>query len=425
MGDIPFESQMDVARDEDGGSRRRRWLYAGGAAAVAAVVATALFGLDPAAPSVERSAVLVGTVERGLLVRQVRGPGTLVPERMRIVSAVTAGRVDEVRAEAGEAVDDTTVLVELSNPDVELEALEAQRQLTAAQARLVDLRQDLGSQVLTQESSVASARAEWFDARRQAAADSALTDGELIPRNDALRSRERADAAATKLETERQRLALLEETLEGRLDVQRQQVGRLRSIYAYHQRRVESMRVTAGSGGVLQDFDLEPGQWIQSGTVLARVAEPGRLTADLRIPQTQARDVRPGQPAVVDTRGDTVAGVVKRVDPNVQNGSVLVEVAFEDELPPSARPDLSVDGYVEIQRLEDVLHVERPAFAQADGRAGVFRLEPDGDAAVRVPARFGAGSVNRIQVLEGLEAGDRIIVSDMSRFDDRERVRVR
>lgn len=413
---------MDVAV-ESGPDRSRWWIAAAGVVALV-LAGVLLVRLDPAVPSVDRATVLVDEVRRGTLVQEVRGPGVLVPERVRIVSALTAGRVDRVLAEPGQTVEPGTVLLELSNPDVELEALQAQRQLTAAHGELMSLRRSLGTELLQQEAAVAAARADWLDARRQAVVDSTLAARELISRNDALRSAEQAEAKAEKLRTERERTELLRETMSDQVLVQEEQVDRLRSIQEYQARRVASMRVIAGETGVLQDLTLEVGQWVQSGTVLARVARPGRLRAELRVPQTQARDVQPGQRALVDTRRETVPGRVKRVDPNVQNGSVLVEVTLEGELPPGARPDLSVDGSIEVRRLEDVLHVQRPPAVQADSRAGVFVLEGDGGVARRTSVRFGAGSVDRIAVEDGLRAGDRVIVSDMSRWDDEERVRV-
>jgi multidrug efflux pump subunit AcrA (membrane-fusion protein) len=414
---------MDVARpDDETGIRRRRWLAIG---AGAALLATAfVFLVDPATPAIERSSVVIATVERGTLVRRVRAPGTLVPRNQRIVSAVTAGRVEQVRTEPGERVDSATVLLELSNPDVELEALQARKQLTEATSRLFELREQIGTEILEQRSTVADARATARAARRRADADSVLRERELIARNRALRSREEARAAETRLETSESRLAMLERVRDARLEAQRGQVDRLRSIRAYHRRRVESMQVRAGVAGVVQDLDLEPGQWIQPGTVLAVVAEPDRLKAELRVPQTEAREVRPGQDAVVDIRSDTIPGRVQRVNPDVQDGSVLVEVALEGPLPQGARPDLTVDGFIELERLEDVLHVARPARAREDGRARVFRLEPDGGSAVRSPVRFGAGSVERIQVRQGLESGDRIVVSSLDRFEDAERIRI-
>ena len=416
-------SRMDITRETP--KSRKKPLMIGGGVALLVAITIGLSLMKPAAPTVQRNSVLIGAVERGEMVRAVRGPGTLVPEQMRFVSALTAGRVEQVYAEPGETVEANTVLLELSNPDVELEALQAEQQWTAAQAGLVDLRRSLGTQMLAQEASLAQARADWLDANRTAESDSVFALRELISRNEALASREQAVAAKIRLDTEQQRYELLEQTVEGQLLVQEEQVDRLRSIYEYQRRRVESMTVRAGGEGVLQDLSLEPGQWVQSGTTLARVAQPGRLKAELRIPQTQAREVQPGQQATIDTRSDLIQGRVKRVDPNVQNGAVLVEVVLEGELPQGARPDLSVDGTIEIERLADVLHVGRPAYGQSHSTVGLFKLVEGGDEAVRVPVRLGASSVNEIEIVEGLEEGDEVILSDMSRWDDTERVRLK
>ena len=416
-------TRMDITREAT--RSKRKPILIGGGIVVAVVITLLLTLMKPAAPSVQRNAVLIGAVERGPMVRAVRGPGTLVPEQMRYVSALTAGRVEQVHVEPGETVEAGTILLQLSNPDVELEALQAQQQWTAAKAGLVDLRRSLGTQTLAREASLAQARADWLKANRTAESDSAFYLRELISRNEALQSREQAEAARIQLSTEEKRYGLLQQTVGEQLEVQQEQVDRLRSIYEYQRRRVESMKVTAGADGVLQDLSLEPGQWVQSGTTLARVAQPGRLKAELRIPQTQAREVQPGQLATIDTRSDLIQGRVKRVDPNVQNGAVLVEVALTGELPRGARPDLSVDGTIEIERLADVLHVGRPAYGQSHSTVGLFKLTEGGNAAVRVPVRLGASSVNEIEIIEGLEEGDEVILSDMSRWDDTERVRLK
>jgi hypothetical protein len=227
------------------------------------------------------------------------------------------------------------------------------------------------------------------------------------------------------LQTERTRLNLLETTIENQLAIQREQVARLRSIVEFRQIRVASMRVRAGAAGEIQDFDLEVGQWVMPGTTLTRVAQPGQLMAELRIPETQARDVQVGQPAIIDTRTDSIAGAVRRVDPNVQNSSVLVEVRLTEELPPGARPSLSVDGTIELERLQDVLYVARPTYGQANAQVSLFKLTEDGNEAVRVTVRLGRSSVNEIEVLEGLQEGDVIILSDLSRVQDADRIRIR
>lgn len=414
---------MDVRRAPKGKKKRNIYI---GLGVVALVFVTIFFAqLEPAAPSVDRDILLFGTVERGSFVREVRGPGNLVPEQMVFVSAMTGGRVEQVFVDPGAAVADTSVLVVLSNPDVQLESLQAQQQLTAARAGLVELRRSLGTMMLQQEAAVASAQADYQDAEREAAAYEELVENQTVSRNEASRAIERAEAAKVRLDTERDRLELLKQTVDGQLAVQQEQVTRLGSIVAYQQRRVESMRVVAGAPGILQDLDLEVGQWVMPGTTLARVAQPGRLKAELRIPETQARDVQIGQAAIIDTRTDSIAGAVRRVDPNVQGGSVLVEVRITEELPQGARPDLNVDGTIELERLQDVLFVDRPAYGQANSTVSLFKVLEGEDEAVRVTVRLGRSSVNQIEIIDGLEEGDEIILADMSRWDDADRVRIR
>lgn len=417
------ELRMDIEREPP--PNIRKYLLWGAAAVVVVAVSVFLIQMEPAAPTVDRATLLFGTVERGSFVRRVRGPGTLVPEQIVHISALAGGRVDRVNAQPGETVEAGALLLELSNPDVELQALQAQQQLTAARARLVELRRSLESQRLTQRAEVASARAEYREARRRWETDSALAARQLISRNEASRSREDAEALTVRLQTEERRLELLDSTVQEQLEVQAEDVERLAAIYRSQRERVDAMRITAPAGGVLQDLNLEVGQYVQTGTTLARVAQPGRLKAELRIPETQARDVRVGQSVLVDTRNDSVSGVVQRVDPNVQNGSVLVEVGLRGEMPPGARPDLSVDGTIQIERLRDVLHVDRPAYGQSHSSVSLFQVMKNGDEAVRTTVELGRSSVNRIEVLDGLEEGDTIILTDMSRWDDTDRVRIR
>ncbi len=417
-------SGMDIRREPR--SKRKRYIYAGFGVAALILITWGLSRLEPAAPTVDRNIIVLGAVERGDMVREVRGSGTLVPERVQFVAALTAGRVESVHFEPGEWVGADDVILVLSNPDIELQVLQAQQQWTGARANLVSLRQTLGSARLAQEAAVATAQADYMESERQAQAFQELyEDGRGVSENEYRTAIENAEALQTRLRTEEQRLDLLNSTIDEQFEVQRQQVVRLGAIFRYQQERAASMQVTAGAEGVLQDLDLEVGQWVQAGTTLARVAKPERLKAELRIPQTQARDVQVGQSALIDTRTDSIPGRVRRVDPNVQGGSVLVEITLDGDLPTGARPDLSVDGTIQLERLEEVLHVGRPVYGQSNATVSIFRLIEDGGAAERITVRLGRASVNEIEVVEGLAVGDAIILSDMSRYDDVERVRIR
>lgn len=414
-------SGMDMRR-EPKSKRPRNVLIAAGVGA-AVLITVYLARLEPAAPSVDRNTVVLGRVERGNMVRAVRGSGTLVPEKVQFVAAVTAGRVESVHFEPGETVTADDIILVLSNPDEELNVLQAEQQWTAAKATLVSFQQSLGTQELSQEASVATIRAQYLEAKRQSDAFARLVESQAVSRDEYATALENTEALATLLRTSEQQLELLNRTTIQQLAMQRDQVARLRSIYDFRRARAASMQVRAGADGVLQDFSLETGQWVQSGTTLARVAQADRLKAELRIPQTQARDVRVGLPALIDMRTDTIPGRVRRVDPNVQNGSVLIEVTLDGELPAGARPDLSVDGTVELERLDDVLFVGRPAFGQSNSTVTVFLV--DGSGAERTTVSLGRSSVNYIEILDGLGEGDEIILSDMSRYDDSDRVRLR
>jgi multidrug resistance efflux pump len=405
--------------------RGRKQLLYGAIALGAIVLATlGLRGLKPAAPRVDRASVWIDSVQRGPLVIEVRGPGTLVPERIRWISAVTAGRVDKRLAEAGEEVTPETVLLELTNPDVQLEALESERQLTAAQADQVNLRANLQSQRLNQEGVVAAARAAYLDAKRNADATQSLAAKELISTMDASRAKDRVEELATRFKVEEERLRVMEGAADSQLVLQQAQVDRLRAVTEFQRSRVRSMVVKAGAKGTLQELPLEVGQWAQSGATLARIVEPGRLKAVLRIPETQAKDVALGQAAAIDTRNGIVGGKVSRIDPAVQNGTVTVDVRLEGELPRGARPDLSVDGTIQVERLNNVLHLGRPAYGQPNSTVGLFKLVEGGTTAVRTSVRLGRTSVNTVEILGGLRPGDKVIISDMSRWDGFERVRV-
>ena len=389
------------------------------------IVTVALARLQPAAPTVERSSLLFGTVKRGPLLRQVHGPGQLKPEQIRFISAVTGGRVDLVRVRNGATVTAGAVLLEMSNPDVELQWLTAEQQLAAAQAQLVTLRTGLETQRLTQAATVANMRTQLRDAERQLSSGETLAARNLIAQNDLAKVRDLVTEFRERIQIEEQRLQLMTGTVDSQLALQRDQIGRLRAISDYNRARVASMHVTAGVDGVVQDLTLQPGQWVQSGTTLAKVVQPGRLKAELQIPETQARDIAIGQKADIDTRIGIVPGKVIRYDPQSVNGTVTVDVSMDSTLPQGARPDMQVDGTIEIERLADVLQVGRPAYGQPNAQAGIFRLTDGGRYAQRVNVRFGRASVNDIEVVGGLRVGDEVILSDMTRWDNVDRVRIK
>jgi RND family efflux transporter, MFP subunit len=414
---------LDIPREPP--SKKKRYVI--GAIAIVAVVGitAALSTLEPAAPSVDRATLWIDTVRQGQMVVQVRGPGTLVPEQIQWISATTGGRVEQIHVRPGTKVEANTLILEMTNPDVQLEALSAEQQLNAAQAVLVQLKLNLQTQKLAQEAVVATARADYQTAKRQEDVALALDKKGLMSPQEVGNAKDQATQAETTFKVETQKLEELSKSVDEQLALQKEQVERLRAIAQYQRKRVESMQVHAGAEGVLQDMDLQPGQWVQPGTLLCKVAQPGRLKAVLRIPETQAKDIQIGQVASVDTRNGIVPGHVIRVDPSVQNGTVTVDVGLEGKLPSGARPDLSVDGTVEIERLKDVMYVGRPAYGQAESTVGLFKLSPDGSEATRVNVKLGRASVNTIVVEQGLNVGDKVIISDMSNWDSQDRVRLK
>jgi multidrug resistance efflux pump len=360
------------------------------------------------------------------MVREVRGPGTLVPEQSRYITAVTQGRVEQRMVLPGAEVDDTTTIITMSNPDVEVQLLQAQQQLSNAQASLVSMRTNLENQRLNQASVVAQTRTQFREARRQYQINKQLydTNPELVIQTELERTRDEVEALEERLSIEEQRLDVLTRSIDEQIATQESQVRRLRDIVEFNQDRVASMVVKAGVPGVLAELPVQEGVWVNAGGTIARIVQPGRLKAEINIPQTQAQDIVVGQKALIDTRNDTIEGRVARIDPAVQGGTVLVDVRLPDELPRSARPDQSVDGTIEIERLENVVHVGRPAYGQANQRVGIFKLDETGEHAVRVTALLGRSSVNEIEVREGLQPGDVVILSDMSQWDGFDRVRI-
>lgn len=414
---------MDIPRAP--AKKRKRYIYIGAGIVVVVLTSVALTRLEPAAPTVDRAAVFPDTVKRGPMLRQVRGTGTLVPEEIRWITAVTQGRVEQKLVEPGAQVDENTVLLRLSNPDVELQALEADRQLNSAELELVNLRASLETQRLSQEAAVASAQTQYNEAIRQYEAQKELAERGLGSQHELARARDAAVEAERKLEIEKERLEVLSRAQAAQIQSQESQIQRLRGIVEFRKQQIESMTVRAGAVGVVQELPLEVGMWANAGATLAKVVQPGRLKAVLRVPETQIRDVALGQPASIDTRNGIIPGRVVRIDPAATTGTVGVDVALEGELPPGARPDLSVDGVIEVERLDDVIYMGRPAYGQANSTIGIFKLEPGGNAAVRVNVRLGRSSVHAIEVVSGLQPGDVVILSDMSQWDEYDRVRLR
>ncbi len=414
---------MDVPR-EPIRSRRPYVLAALGGLALV-LVTVMLARLADAPPSVERASVWIDTVRQGELLRQVSGPGTLVPEEIRWVTATTAGRVEAIHVEPGSQVEVDTLLVELSNPDVELEALEAERQLKSAEADLANLRAQLNIERLNQRSTIAQVRSEYRDAKRRAEAQQRLAEADIIAELDYAQTKDRAEELAGRLEIEQERARILAEANEARTAAQVAQVERLLALARFQADRVDSLRTPAGLSGVLQELPLEVGQRVSPGTLLAKVVQPKRLKAELRIPEAQAEEVKLGQRAEIDTHNGLIQGLVVRIDPSVRRGAVTVDVSLEGPLPPGARPDLSVDGRIELERLEDVLYTGRPAFGQPNSRISLFKLAEGGSLATRVVVRLGGSSVSEIQILEGLAEGDRVILSDMSEWDTADRLELK
>jgi HlyD family secretion protein len=416
---------MDIQRPSMASRRRiKRIVYSAAGLLLVLGISLGLSRLKPAAPSVEWSTVWPDTVKRGPMLRQVRGNGTLVPEEIRWIPALTEGRVERLRLLPGAPVRADTVLLDLSNPQLDLDLLDAQSQLKAGEAEYLDLQVSLESQRLDQQAAAAKVQAEYNQAKLQADRDEILAREGLTPDLTLKLSKVVAEELANRYEIEKKRLEIYAESIKAQLAVQKTKVEQHRALYELRKSQVDALHVKAGTDGVLQQLPVEVGQSVAPGTNLARVAEPKRLKAALKIPETQAKDIMIGQPAVIDTRNGTIPGRVTRIDPASENGTVTVDVALAGELPKGARPDLSVDGTIELERLDDVLYVGRPVQAQQESLVTLFRVDPERRGAVRVKVRFGRSSVNTIEVLEGLTVGDQVLLSDMSTWDAYDRIRL-
>lgn len=417
---------VDIIREDLSAKRRKkRFVIAGACAGAVLLITLGLARLKPAAPTVEKSTVWMDTVKRGPMLRQVRGPGTLVPMEIRWISAATEGRVERLVNLPGTPVNPDSILLEMSNPVLERDAVDAESQLRAAQAELINVRAKGDRDIMDQEAAAATVRSDYHQAQLQAETNEGLYKEGLIAGLTVKLSRVRAEELATRNAIEGKRVATVAEAARAQIAVQEARVEQLRALEQLKRAQKEALHVRAGIAGVLQELPIQVGQEVAPGTTLAKVAEPTRLKAQLKIAETQAKDIQIGQPASIDTRNGIVAGKVTRIDPAVLNGTVTVDVALEGPPPPGARPDLSVDGTIELDRLKDVLYVGRPAFGQEKSLVGLFRVAEDGDEAVRVKVRLGKSSVNTVEILEGLKPGDRVILSDMSAWDSYDRVRLK
>lgn len=418
---------MDIARPELKKQKRRRQAMV--AVVLVLIAAGAFVGvsrLKPAAPTVERGTVWTEKVKRGPMLRQVRGLGTLIPsqEDVRQIPAETEATVVRIRVLPGSPVEANTVLVEMSNPQVEQTAVDAALQLKAAEAEYKSLRVKLDSDLMTQKAGAATVNADYSQAQLQSETDKELYNLGVISGLAYKASHGKASELTTRNDIEKERLTINQQAIITQLAAQQSKVEQMRALAQLKQKQLDDLKVRAGISGLLVDLPLQVGQHVLPGAMLAKIVQPNHLIAELKIPETQARDVQIAEPASIDTHNGVISGTVMRVDPAVQNGTVTVDVRLTGELPKGARPDLSVDGTIDLEKLDDVLYVGRPAFGQENSTISLFKLDADEKGATRVPVKVGRASVNSIQILEGLKEGDTVILSDMSRWETAERVRL-
>lgn len=420
--DVPISPEIRRRR------QRRRWMLGAGAIVVVALVTVGLSQLQPALPRVDKASIYLGTVHRGEMIRQVRGNGTLVPEQIQSVQAETDGRVEGIFMQPGALVTADTVLMELSNPELERAAFDAEWQLKGAEAQLTRLRAQLEVEQLSLQSSLSALKAEATEAEVDAQVNDQLAKEHLLAAVEKQRSRAKADALHERVQIEEQRLKTSGQSIDAQLAVQQAEVERARALYARKKQLLAALRVRAGVDGVLQQIGdteaLVVGQRVTPGTTLAKIVEPTRLKAVLKIAETQVRDVQIGQKAEIDTGNGIIPGHVIRIDPAAQNGTVTVDVKLDGALPKGARPDLNVDGVIELERLESVLSVVRPVQGQEESTVRLFKLIDGGKTAQRVTVKLGRSSVSVIEVLGGLQEGDQVILSDMATWDGHDTVRL-
>jgi HlyD family secretion protein len=415
---------MDIARENVAAQRRRRHVIYAIAGIVVLVLGTVgISRLRPAAPGVERGTAWIDTVKRGPMVRQVRGLGTLVPVDIRWIPAQTDGRVESIPVLPGAKVTKDTILLTLSNPQLEQETMNAKWALNAAEADEKNMEAQLQSQILAQRSTAAQVASDYAIAAQKADADAELFKSNVVAEITAKNSRGVADQLKTRAWLEQERVLSAQQTMRAQLDASEAKVQQAREFYKLKQQQVDSLKVRAGEDGVLQEQLLKVGQFVTTGTVLAKVVEPTHLNAELKVPETQAKDLGLGQPAQIDTHNGVIQGTVMRIDPAAVNGTVTVDVSLEGTAP-GMRPDLSVDGTIDLERMANVMYVGRPAFGQEHSTVGMFRLEADGVHASRVQVKFGRSSPTVIEIVGGLREGDQVILSDMSRVDNFDRIKL-
>ena len=381
--------------------------------------------MKPAAPTLDRSTAIIGTVKRGEMVREVKGNGTLVPQVTRWIPAPADGRVEKILVQAGQEVSAGTVIVELSNPEMEQQAVDAEYQVKTAEADAENLKVKLESDGMTQLSQIASIKAEYSQAKLQLDTDEALAKQGLVADLTLKVSRVHVEDLANRVRVEQERLGVTGRSNKAQMNAQQSRIAQLRALAKLKKDQVDALKVRAGTNGVLQQVIVQEGQQVSTTINIARIADPASLKAELKVAETQINDVKEGQAAVVDTRNGLIQGRVSRIDPAAREGTFTVDVTFTEALPSSARPDLSVDGTIELERLRNVLYVDRPAFGQAQQTIGMFKLTPDGQEAARTQVRLGRTSVSTVEVVDGLREGEQVIISDTTSMDSYTRIRVR
>ncbi len=418
---------MDIARSESvmRGKRIRRYALAGGGLLLVGVATVALSRLKPAAPSVDRSTIFTDTVKRGPMLRDVRGIGTLVPETIVVIPAATDGRVEKRYLLPGTLVKADTVILDLTDPQLQQQVLDAQFQVKGAEALLEQTKATLQNQLMDKRTSAASVSSQYRVAQVQQEVDQESVDGGVGRAVDLKKSKISADELAKQNDLAQKEVETFANSIDAQLAVQQASLDQKKALYALYKSQVDGLHVRPGIDGVLQELDVDVGQRVTQGTALAKVAQPSQLKAALQIAETQAKDIQIGQKASIDTHNGVIPGHVIRIDPAVLNGTRTVDVKLDGPLPSGAVPQLSVEGTIELERLTDVLNVGRPVHGDENSTVGLFKVVENGQAAVRVQVELGRTSVNAVEIKKGLDTGDQLILSDMSAYENVDRVQLK